>query len=269
MDTPLGKPTSFKDGYDASLLAPVERAPLRESMGLGETLPFAGEDVWNAYEFSWLSPRGLPRVAMLRLRLDAASPGIVESKSMKLYLNGFAQTRFESENAVAGALERDLQAVVGAPVSVQVQGLEELDPPGNLPGDSLDSLGIEADVYERAPELLALASDPCGAVQETLHTHLFRSLCPVTEQPDWASMLIRYRGAAIERESLLRYLVSYRRHRAFHETTVEQIFVDLKARCGCERLMVGGYFLRRGGLDINPFRADPGEVWPVLRLPRQ
>ncbi len=271
MDTPLGKPTAYTERYDPALLAPVARAPLRATLGLHEAPPFVGEDVWNGYEFSWLSPPGLPRVAGLRITLDAHSPRLVESKSMKLYLNGFAQTRFDSDRAVSDVLARDLAAAVGAPVSVELSTLGDIEPAtGRLPGICLDDLDVATDVYDRAPELLQTAGEGEGTpVEESLHTHLFRSLCPVTGQPDWASVLVRYRGNAIDHASLLRYLVSFRRHPAFHETTVEQIFLDLKARCRCDYLMVGGYFLRRGGIDINPFRADPGESWPVVRLVRQ
>lgn len=239
-------------------------------MGIRGPAPFVGEDVWTGYELSWLSPAGVPRVGALRLRVDAASPRMVESKSMKIYLNGFAQTRFDFREAVSQTLERDLTKAVGAPVALDVLNLEDLDPAvGVLPGECLDGLDVAADVYDRDPTLLSLA-DPAGEpVEEALHTHLFRSLCPVTGQPDWASVLIRYRGSAMDRGSLLRYLVSFRCHQAFHENTVERMFLDLKDRCGCERLLVAGYFLRRGGLDINPYRADPGEAWPAMRLVRQ
>ena len=267
-DIPLGRPTDYPDRFDPGLLAPMERAHAR-AMTAGTALPFSGQDVWNAYEFSWLNGNGLPQVAMLQIRVDAASPRMIESKSMKLYLNGFAQTPFESAAAAAARAEADLSEACGAPVRVDLRPLTEMEAPLNaLPGESLDHLGVIVDRYEPAPDLLRSAAD-ADPVEETLHTDLFRSLCPVTAQPDWASVLIRYAGPPIDRAGLLRYLVSYRRHQAFPEATVEQIFLDLKARCGCRRLMVGGWFLRRGGIDINPFRADPGEVWPVMRLVRQ
>lgn len=269
MDIPLGKPIDYPDAYDPSLLAPMDRSAGRDRLGVSGQAPFVGEDVWNGYEFSWLSAAGLPRVAMVRLRVDAASPRMVESKSMKLYLNGFAQTRFDSRQEVGATLQRDLSAGFGTDVDVELFAPGAADPPHlTLPGTSLDALDIGSDVYQPAPELLVsdAAAEP---VAETLHTDLFRSLCPVTGQPDWASILVRYAGPPIDHAGLLRYLVSFRSHQAFHETTLEQIFLDLKAQCGCRRLMVGGYFLRRGGIDINPFRADPGEVWPVLRLVRQ
>lgn len=269
MDIPLGKNVPYPQRYDPELLAPIDRRPARAAMGLGDEVPFVGEDVWNAYEFSWLNSRGLPRVAVLQVRVPAHSPRIVESKSMKLYLNGFAQARFASEEAVSDLLARDLGAGFGAPVSVRLLALHAAPvPSADLPGRPLDELDRAIDTYQRDPGLLRLAGAQ-GPVEETLHTHLFRSLCPVTSQPDWASLLVRYRGPAIDHGGLLEYLVSFRSHQAFHEATVEQIFLDLKAECSCERLLVAGYFLRRGGIDINPFRCDAGEAWPELRLIRQ
>ena len=268
-DIPLGKPTAYPNGYDPNLLARIERAPARALLGVADPPPFVGEDLWNGYEFSWLNARGKPQVSGLRLRVGADSPCMVESKSMKLYLNGFAQARFDSAAAVAELLATDLGRAFGAPVAVALPTLAELGQISALPGDSLDDLDIAADVYQRDPDLLATDRAAPAAVEETLHTQLFRSLCPVTGQPDWASMLIRYTGPAIERDSLLRYLISFRNHQAFHETTVEQIYLDLMERCRCERLLVGGYFLRRGGVDINPLRADTSGDWPALRLARQ
>jgi 7-cyano-7-deazaguanine reductase len=268
-DIPLGKPTTYPDAYDRRLLARIERAPGRQLLGIAGVPPFAGADVWNGYEFSWLNPRGLPRVTGLRLEVGAETPRIVESKSMKLYLNGFAQARFESAQAVIDVLTEDLGAAFGAPVTVTLPNIDEMATVSALPGDCLDGVAVTIDVYERDPSLLTLQGDGGAPVDEVLHTHLFRSLCPVTGQPDWASVLIRYRGPAIDRLSLLRYLVSFRRHQAFHETTVEQIWLDLRERCRCERLLVAGYFLRRGGLEINPFRADQADDWPVMRLARQ
>lgn len=270
MDIPLGKPTPSPERYDPGVLAPMPRIDGRRKMGLDRTLPFAGEDVWRGYEFSWLSNRGMPQVALVELRVSAESPNIVESKSVKLYFNSFAQTRFDSEQVVAECLRADLQAAFGAPVTVTLQGLEVADELTVLPGTSLDAQDVDVDAYQRAPQLLSSVPGDT-AVAETVYTHRFRSLCPVTGQPDWASLLIRYEGPALDHAGLLRYLVSFRCHQAFHETTVEQIFLDLKAHGGCERLLVAGYFLRRGGVDINPVRGDPGmaEDWPVLRLHRQ
>lgn len=269
MDIPLGKPTDYPQRYDPGLLAPMPRQPAREAMGLDGPLPFVGEDVWNGYEFSWLNPRGLPQVAGIRLRIDAASPCIVESKSMKLYLNGFGQTRYSSRAAVVETLRQDLAGAFGAEVDVAMRDLGDLEPASErLPGVPLDRLDIAVEDYQR--NLTLLSSDAAAApVTETLHTHLFRSLCPVTGQPDWASLMVAYTGPPVDHAGLLRYLVSYRNHQAFHEATVEQIFVDLKLRCRCERLMVTGSFLRRGGIDINPVRASEPGWSPPPRLARQ
>lgn len=266
MDIPLGKTTPYVEHYDPTRLAPLERASAWESLGLHGRPPFTGIDVWTAYEFSWLSPHGLPRSVVLRVTVPSESPRIIESKSMKLYLNGFALSRFGGQAEVLDVVRRDLEVGFGAPVAVET--LRESDlAPAALPGTSLDDQDLEIDAFEREPGRLRVTAD--ATAEEDLHTHLFRSLCPVTGQPDWASMLIRYRGPPIERASLLRYLVSFRRHQGFHETTVEQIHLDLKRHCRCERLLVAGYFLRRGGIDISPFRADASMEWPVRRVARQ
>lgn len=271
MEIPLGKPTGYQDGYDPARLATMPREAGRSALGLHGPLPFVGEDVWRGYEFSWLTSTGMPQVAMLELRAPADSVAMVESKSMKLYLNGYAQTRFASDAAVLERLTADLYGAFGAPVRVRLLPLSvgaSASAPREPPGTTLDGLTLDDPVFEPEPALLHLES-PERIVEESVYTDLFRSMCPVTGQPDWASMLVRYAGPAIDHRGLLAYLVSYRCHQAFHETTVEQIFLDLKARCGCERLLVIGYFLRRGGLDINPVRADPGEAWADQRLLRQ
>jgi 7-cyano-7-deazaguanine reductase len=269
MDIPLGKTTEYRDSYAPELLAPMSRAEARAALGLQGLVPFRGEDLWNGYEFSWLDGRGVPQVAGLRFAVDAASPQFVESKSLKLYLNGFAQTRYPDRSAVADVLNRDLGAAFGASVDValiRVEALPRAD--ARLPGRCLDELDVEVDCYERAPALLELTGAG-EVVDRTFHTHLFRSLCPVTGQPDWASVLVRYSGPEIAPEALWRYLLSYRCHPAFHETTIEQIFLDLKASCQCARLLVAGLFQRRGGLDINPVRTDGARVRLRYRLPRQ
>jgi 7-cyano-7-deazaguanine reductase len=270
MDVPLGKTTEYRDTYAPEVLAPMSRADARQRLGLTGTAPFVGEDVWNGYEFSWLGPKGGPRVAGLRFVVDAGSPSFVESKSLKLYLNGFAQTRFASDSQVTARLEQDLGAAFGAVVCVTMVPLDGMPAARDrLPGYCLDQLDEPVDVYQRAPGLLELTRGGDVARDLTLHTHLFRSLCPVTGQPDWASVLVRYSGPAIEPLALWRYLLSYRCHQAFHETTIEQIFLDLAARCRCERLLVAGFFQRRGGLDINPMRTNGPKVRLRYRLPRQ
>jgi 7-cyano-7-deazaguanine reductase len=269
MDIPLGKSSPYPDRYDPSLLAPMSRADARRGIGLTEAPIFRGADVWRGYEFSWLGASGKPEVAGIQLEVTADSPYFVESKSLKLYLNGFAQTRFNSADEVRGVIARDLSAAFGASVSLELLPLEALAKMmGVLAGDCIDDLQISTDVYAREPALLTV-SDRSRVAEESLVSHLFRSLCPVTGQPDWASVLIRYRGPEIDRAGLLKYLISFRSHPAFHETTIEQIWLDMKAQLGCEALTVLGCFQRRGGLDINPVRTDVEIERVVPRLPRQ
>ncbi|WP_254277137.1 NADPH-dependent 7-cyano-7-deazaguanine reductase QueF [Halomonas sp. 3H] len=266
---PLGRESAYPERYDATLLYPIPRAANRAPLGIEEgALPFVGEDEWHAFEASWLNARGKPMVAVARFRLPADSPNLIESKSWKLYLNGFNQTRFAGREAVIETLECDLAAAAGAPVAVELFEVDdEVLMPRRLPGDCLDELDIEIDRYTPGAELLAVGEE---VVEETLHSHLLKSNCPVTGQPDWGSVLIRYRGPRIDREGLLRYLIGYRQHQDFHEHCVEHIFMDLMARCRPERLLVLARYVRRGGLDISPWRATPGERPPEpLRLARQ
>lgn len=280
MDIPLGRHSDYPDQYSPELLVPLSRAEARAALGLAGALPFRGEDVWNGYEFSWLDRHGVPRVACLRLAVTAASPRFVESKSFKLYLNSFAQSTFEDTAEVADRLGTDLERGFGTPVALDLLPPEALPAADDrLPGVCLDTLaaggpddaptGGTITCYTRSPALLRCAPQAVRVQDRTLHTHLFRSLCPVTGQPDWASILVRYTGPEIVADALWRYLLSYRCHEAFHETTVEQIFLDLMAHCACERLLVAGFFQRRGGLDINPLRTNGPAVSLRYRLPRQ
>lgn len=266
---PLGRDAAYPERYDAALLYPIPRAANRAPLGIGEgPLPFVGEDEWHAFEASWLNARGKPVVAVARFRLPADSPNLIESKSWKLYLNGLNQTRFVSREAVIETLERDLAAAAGAPVAVELFDVDdEALMPRRLPGECLDDLDIAVDRYTPGPELLKAGEE---IVEETLHSHLLKSNCPVTGQPDWGSVLIRYRGPRLDREALLRYLIGYRQHQDFHEHCVEHIFMDLLERARPERLLVLARYVRRGGLDISPWRATPGERPPEpLRLARQ
>mgnify|MGYP002620828305 CR=1 FL=1 len=266
---PLGRDAAYPERYDAALLYPIPRAANRAPLGIGEgALPFVGEDEWHAFEASWLNARGKPVVAVARFRLPADSPNLIESKSWKLYLNGLNQTRFVSREAVIETLERDLAAAAGAPVAVELFDVDdEALMPRRLPGECLDDLDIAVDRYTPGPELLKAGEE---IVEETLHSHLLKSNCPVTGQPDWGSVMIRYRGPKLDREALLRYLIGYRQHQDFHEHCVEHIFMDLLERARPERLLVLARYVRRGGLDISPWRATPGERPPEpLRLARQ
>ena len=247
----------------------IERRLARAALGLASDLPFRGEDLWTGYEFSWLNAKGKPQAAGLRLAVPCASPRLAESKSLKLYLNSFADRPFASRAEVLRVLDADLESALGAPAGIELLDIERLnDAADRLPGLCLDDLDIEVAQGECSPGLLQLA-DSKRRVSEAFHTHLFRSLCPMTGQPDWASILVQYAGPPLQAAGLLQYLVSFRCHAAFHEHVVERIFIDLLRRCRPERLTVLGRFLRRGGLDINPFRSTDADRGPSLRLPRQ
>jgi len=255
---PLGHPTRHPDTYDGTLLFPVPRGVQRDALGLRGTLPFAGVDLWTAYDLTWLDPRGKPRVAIATLAVPAESPAIVESKSMKLYLGSFAQSAFASASEVRDTIAREVSRAAGAAVDVALRRSRDFAATVSteLDGDSLDAIDVACETFEVDPGLLQVGR---GEVRECVRSDLFRSVCPVTGQPDLASVQIEYRGRSIDRASLLRYLVSYRRHPGFHEACIEKVFVDLVARCGPEELTVYARFTRRGGIDINPFRSNvPG-----------
>jgi len=268
---PLGKPTDYKSDYDPSLLCPVPRHLKRDELGLTELLPFHGDDIWNAFELSWLDPKGKPVVAMGEFHFPSTTPNLIESKSFKLYLNSFNQTRFETFAQVEIVLRTDLSSAAGGDVSVRLQGsnafAEEIIT--TLPGRCIDDLDIEINQYQLEPQLLKNCVAENNIVEEELHCHLLKSNCLVTRQPDWASVLIRYQGPRIAPEALLRYLVSFRQHNEFHEQCVERIFVDLLHFCRPEKLTVYARYTRRGGLDINPWRSNFEFAIPNLRLARQ
>ena len=259
----LGKPVLYSGSYDPALLFPISRALQREALGIGDPLPFIGVDIWNAFELSWLDARGKPRVALAEFRVPATAPNIIESKSFKLYLNSYMQTRIPDTDTLRQQLAGDLSAAAGAPVSV-VLGTPTSKQSAlieNLEGEVIDDLPIEISHYG-PPQPGFLHSNPDAVVEESLVSHLFKSNCPVTGQPDWASVQLHYQGPRLGRDGLLRYLVSYREHDDFHEHCVERIFVDVLAQCAPSRLSVYARYTRRGGLDINPFRATPGWLMP-------
>jgi 7-cyano-7-deazaguanine reductase len=266
LDSALGKPTSYPEHYAPGLLFSIERNLGRVELDIATPLPFIGVDYWTAYELSWLDARGKPQVAIAEFAVPADSPRLVESKSLKLYLNGFAATRMESSDALATVIARDLEAATGAIVTVQLRSVAGNDAPVivELDGVCIDGIMIEVDDYGPPnPAYLVLTDNADVIVDESLISHLFKSNCPVTGQPDWASVQIRYRGARIDRAGLLRYLVSYRGHQGFHEQSVERIFRDIAARCSPEELSVYARYTRRGGIDINPFRGMPGTSLPA------
>ena len=254
----LGREAAYPRQFDAGLLYPIPRALGRASLGLAAgAVGFVGIDRWHAYELSWLDARGKPHVATATLQVPADSSNLIESKSLKLYLNSCNATRFESVDGFRRQVEADLSAAAGAPVTVAF-GL----PPFNMPAAStIDALDADIETFG-PPDPALLTADTDLVVEETLHSALLKSNCPVTGQPDWADLFIAYRGPRIEPASLLRYVVSFRDHAGFHEQCVERIFIDLHARCLPEWLSVEARYTRRGGLDINPWRGTPGSMPP-------
>ena len=216
----------YKDHYDPTLLQPESRASHRRGLGIEGALPFAGADVWTAYELSWLDPKGKPRVAMATFTVPVDSPNLIESKSFKLYLNSFSQTTVASPEALLEILLKDIGGACGAPVGVEIllpgdfpdEQIEEMD------GELIDEIDVEIRDYRPHPEYLKAGQ---ASVEETLVSNLLKTNCPLTGQPDWASIQIRYKGPRLDREGLLKYLVSFRQHGGFHEHCTESIFMDI------------------------------------------
>ena len=273
----LGKASAYADQYDASLLFPIPRAGKRAEIGIAASPPFFGADLWTAFELSWLNPRGKPQVAIAHVTVPCETPNIVESKSFKLYLNSFNNTRLASLDEVRARLRADLsEAVWRGAATAGTVGVKLLTPElfdqeqvHELDGLLLDRLDVECTRYTPAPELLA-ANHAEAPVTETLVSHLLKSNCLVTGQPDWGSVQIAYSGAQIDQAGLLQYLVSFRNHNEFHEQCVERIFMDVWTRCRPIKLAVYARYTRRGGLDINPWRTShPGQPPSPVRTARQ
>jgi len=267
---PLGQETQYESSYNPQLLHPIPRSVSRAQLGLqGDALPFTGADEWWGFELSWLNPRGVPQVAVARFRFAALSPSMIESKSFKLYLNSFNQSEFASAEAVRKTLEADLSAAAGSDVVVTLFDVEDEVLAVQKPaGTCLDKLDIEVRQYQPDAGLLKLAADG-AVVEEVLYSHLLRSNCPVTGQPDWATIIVDYAGPALDREALLAYIISFREHQDFHEHCVERVFCDLQQLADFERLTVCARYTRRGGLDINPLRTTTGEIVFPGRYARQ
>lgn len=259
-DSLLGRDTAYPTHYDPSLLFAIPRAHGRAELALPGALPFAGHDRWHAYELSWLDARGKPHVATATFVVPCDSPNLVESKSLKLYLNSLNAHRFAHEADAWRTIADDLSHAAGATVAV-TPGLPPWVDVADDAATCIDALEVSIDDYG-PPDASLLAIADAGVVEETLRSDLLKSNCPVTGQPDWASVRIAYRGPRIDRAALLRYLVSFRDHAGFHEQCVERIFVDVLARCAPETLSVEARYTRRGGLDINPWRATPGLAAP-------
>ncbi len=258
------------EGIDTSILVPVPRLAGRKLIGLTSSLPFAGRDLWNSYEFSWLSVSGTPEVAILQISYDCTTEHLVESKSLKLYLNTYYNVRFESLTMAVEKIRNDVGAAIRGECIVEAitpieWGALRIAPPV---AQSIDSLDAGGTFTYRDPSLLLAAQQ---TTEESLSTNLLRSLCPLTGQPDWATVIVSYRGPKIERASLLRYVVSLREHQGYHEHCCEMIFIDILDRCRPDQLAVLCAYTRRGGIDINPLRYTPGfeDALQYNRLPRQ
>jgi 7-cyano-7-deazaguanine reductase len=261
--SPLGRNVQYADQYAPELLFPIFRQEKRTELDIHSALPFFGVDIWNGYELGWLNMRGKPQVAVMQCIIPADSPYLIESKSFKLYLNSFNNTRIASVEALRDVLIHDLSEAAGKSVQVRLTlpenfvGLRR----GELEGELLDRLDIETDCYSLNSGFLHAAHDEVP-VEEVLVSHLLKSNCLVTGQPDWASVQIRYVGPQIEQGGLLKYLISFRNHNEFHEQCVERIFMDILRKCRPTKLAIYARYTRRGGLDINPFRTNFNAPWP-------
>jgi 7-cyano-7-deazaguanine reductase len=266
---PLGKSATYPSAYSPDLLFAIPRENARNVLGLDSALPFSGVDLWNAWELTWLDDTGKPAVATAEIRVPAESVSIIESKSMKLYLGSLAMTRYADEGEVTRTIGADLSKTAGAPVSVDLLAASDWHEKqfGRMPGKCIDHSPVVAATDGVDANLLS-ANQESVELQE-LHSHLLYSNCPVTNQPDSGSILIRYSGAGINEGDLLSYLVSYRQHNDFHEACIERIFVDIIDQCAPEKLTVYARYNRRGGLDINPFRSNFESAFENLRLWRQ
>lgn len=251
----LGKKAQYDANYNPDKLFPIPRKAKRDEIGLANDLPFYGLDLWNHYEVSWLNPKGKPMVAIAEIIYPCESPNIIESKSMKLYFNSFNNTKCESVASVKEVMQRDMSERIGAEVTVNIyllSELKEVDFAVRLNGTYIDDLDVECDTYQTTPEFLCVEDE---VAEETLCTDLLKSNCLVTHQPDWCSVEVTYKGKKINREGLLKYIVSFRNHNEFHEQCIEKIFVHIMERCQPEELTINGRSTRRGGLDINSFRS--------------
>ena len=269
----LGKKTHYDSQYDANLLFPIARKIKRDEIGVSEPLPFFGFDLWNHYEVSWLNEKGKPIVGVAEIIYSCDSKNIIESKSMKLYFNSFNNTQFKDAETVKNTIEKDIkERLLGSFLSVRITPIaffKETTLKAGLEGVSLDALDIDCDTYETQPAFLKTED---GIVEETLCSDLLKSNCLITNQPDWCSLQIAYKGKKINREGLLRYIVSFRNHNEFHEQCIEKIFMHILKYCQPEKLIVYGRSTRRGGVDINAYRStSPVKVEEVVntRLCRQ
>lgn len=267
MDTPLGRTVSYPTVYDPSLLCPIPRSKARSALGISTPLPFIGYDLWRCYELSWLAENGCPQIALCEIRVPCESPNIIESKSMKLYLGSYNGTRMRSLDSVRDMIEKDLRASAGdLRVSVEIfppSRWAALNPQA-IAGVCIDSDQPEISTYDRDASLLSVGRKKAT---EKIYSHLLRTVCPVTGQPDWATVAISYTGKEINHQSALKYIASFRSHSGFHEECAEAIFTDLSRVAETDSLLVTCFFTRRGGIDITPIRSSLKSDLPV-KLPR-
>ena len=269
-NTDLGKKVQYDDQYNPEKLVAIPRSLQREEMNIGTQLPFFGFDIWNHYEVSWLNQKGKPIVALAEIIINCESPSIIESKSMKLYFNTFNNTQFKDINVVQQTIQNDLEEKILYPVEIRLHPLNELKKIAlcnNFEGICIDELDVACDQYTVDTSLIKTGKE---VISETLYSNLLKSNCLVTNQPDWASLQIKYTGKKIDQQNLLRYIVSFRNHNEFHEHCVERIFTDLLRAAQPEELTVYSRFTRRGGLDINPYRTTTSNIrLDNIRLARQ
>ena len=270
IDSPLGKKSSYISQYNPGLLFPIPRQIKRDEIGIKEPLPFNGFDTWNAYEVSWLNLKGKPIVAIVQFDISCLSKNIIESKSFKLYLNSFNNTKFDSVQDVKKVLEHDIQEVASGKISVRIFKLDDVlgQKIEAFDGQCIDDYDATCDTYTINKKYLS--TEFMNIVDETIYSNLLKSNCLVTGQPDWGSVQIKYKGPAINRIGLLQYIVSFRDHNEFHEQCVERIFMDIMDCCKPEILTVEARYTRRGGLDINPIRSTE-DISPAtnIRMARQ
>lgn len=267
-DAPLGKTATYHDHYNPDLLFPIARRAKRDEIAVPRTLPFQGYDIWNAYEISCLNLKGKPQVAIGEFIIPCESRHLIESKSFKLYLNSFNQTKLADLQQLQHTMQKDLTAACQADITVKLVPASDfaLSQFKEFSGICLDDLDVDCNCYQVQSDFLSTTSQSCD---ETIYSNLLKSNCLVTGQPDWASIMIHYRGKQINHAGLLRYLVSYRQHNEFHEQCVERIFMDIQRRCRPQKLTVYARYSRRGGLDINPLRSNEDLSFNNFRLARQ
>jgi 7-cyano-7-deazaguanine reductase len=266
--SPLGNTVTYISEYDPSLLFPIPRKIKRDEINVPSELPFSGVDIWNAFELSWLDERGKPNVAIAQINFPCELPSLIESKSLKLYLNSFNQTKITTPEELHKTIERDLSEAAGGAVTVTIQTAPDFSSQKikELDGISIDNEDVSIEQYEIERSYLKISDE---IVEETLQSRLLKSNCLVTGQPDWASLQIHYKGPKIDRKGLLKYIISFRQHNEFHEQCIERIFMDITQLCRAEKLSVYGRYTRRGGLDINPFRSNFEKAPENIRTSRQ